>query len=218
MKPLRIALLGAESSGKTALSLALVQSLRAHGLTIALVPEVLRAWCAHAGRTPHAHEQMAIAQEQAARVDQAEQACPNAHCVIADTTPLMVAVYSELLFADHSLYDFALHHQRSYDQTLLMGLDLPWVADGLQRDGPHVQAPVDGLVRAALERGGLPYQTVYGSGTARLAHAERALRSDARMAALIGRTADPSQAVRWSCDSCGDADCEHRLFRRLLAP
>lgn len=218
MKPLRIALLGAESSGKTTLSRALAQSLRSHGLTVILVPEVLRAWCAQAGRTPQAHEQMAIAQEQAARVAQAEQACPGAHCVIADTTPLMVAVYSELLFADCTLYDFALQHQRSYDQTLLMGLDLPWVADGLQRDGPHVQAPVDGLVRAALARGAVAYQTVYGSGTARLAHAERALRSDARFAALIGHTPDTGQAARWSCDSCGDAQCEHRLFKRLLAP
>ena len=218
MKPLRIALLGAENSGKTALSLALAQSLRAQGMTVALVPEVLREWCAQAGRTPRPHEQMGIAQEQAARVAQAELACPDAAFVIADTTPLMVAVYSELLFADRSLYEFALHHQRSYDQTLLMGLDLPWVADGLQRDGPHVQAPVDGMVRAALELGALPYQTVYGSGTGRLAHAERALRADARIAALIGRTAEPPQIARWTCDSCGDADCEHRLFRRLLAP
>lgn len=216
--PLRIALLGAESSGKTALSQALAQSLRGHGLTVALVPEVLREWCEQAGRTPQAHEQMGIAQAQAQRVSMAERASPSVDVVIADTTPLMTAVYSDLLFADRTLYDFAQTHQRSYTQTLLMGLDLPWVADGLQRDGPQVQAPVDVLVRAALDHAALPYQTVYGHGANRLAHAERALRSDPRVAALIGSTPDSGQAARWNCDSCSDPDCEHRLFRRLLAP
>ncbi|KQP23576.1 hypothetical protein ASF43_01375 [Pseudorhodoferax sp. Leaf267] len=215
---MRIALLGAESSGKTALSQALAQSLRGQGRTVALVPEVLREWCAQAGRTPQPHEQMGIAQEQAARVAQAEQANPTPDFVIADTTPLMIAVYSDLLFGDRTLYGFALAHQRSYARTLVMGLDLPWVADGLQRDGPHVQAPVDALVRAALDGAGLPYQTVYGKSMARLAHAERALRADPRIAALVGPTAQSGSPVRWSCDTCGDGDCEHRLFRRLLAP
>jgi nicotinamide riboside kinase len=218
MKPLRIALLGAESTGKTALSQALAQSLRTHGLVVALVPEVLREWCAQAGRTPQPHEQLGIAQAQALRVDEAELACPNADIVIADTTPLMIAIYSDMLFADCSLYDFALAHQRGYAMSLLMGLDLPWVADGLQRDGPHVQAPVDALVRAAMDRAALPYQTVYGCGLERLAHAQRALRTDARIAARIGATPEIPARGSWQCDTCSDGDCEHRLFRRLLAP
>ncbi len=208
----RIALLGAESSGKTALSQALEQSLATRGLHVALVPELLRQWCLGAGRTPHAQEQDGIARAHAAAI---EAACAgNPALLIADTTPLMVAVYSDLLFGDRTLYPFALEHQCGYALTLVMGLDLPWVADGIQRDGPQVQAPVDALVRAALERAGLPYQVVYGHGPARLARAERAVHALPALADCLGPLPD-RPARRWTCACDGDAGCEHRLFRRL---
>ena len=70
--------------------------------------------------------------------------------VLADTTPLMTAVYSDLLFQDTRLYADAARHQQGYALTLLTGLDLPWVADGLQRDGPQVREPVDARLRQAL--------------------------------------------------------------------
>ncbi|HVR52186.1 MAG TPA: ATPase, partial [Pseudorhodoferax sp.] len=116
---------------------------------------------------------------------------------------------------DRSLYALAIDHQRRYALTLLMGLDLPWVADGIQRDGPHVQAPVDALVRAALERAGLPYQVVYGRGPARLAQAERALRQLPALAAWLEPLPEPPATQRWTCACDSDAACEHRLFRRL---
>lgn len=210
---LRIALLGAESSGKTALSQALAQSLTARGLSVELVPELLRQWCLNAGRTPRADEQDGIARAHADAIVRAGARAPD--LLIADTTPLMVAVYSDLLFADRTLYPFALEHQRSYALTLVMGLDLPWVADGIQRDGPQVQAPVDALVRAALDRAGLPFQVVYGHGPARLARAERALRALPVLAPRLGALPDAPAAARWRCACDGDAACEHRLFRRL---
>ena len=57
----------------------------------------------------------------------------------ADTTALMIAVYSDLVFADTGLYDDALAAQRRVDLTLVTALDLPWLADGLMRDGAHVR-------------------------------------------------------------------------------
>jgi nicotinamide riboside kinase len=227
MTVLRITLLGAESTGKTVLSHRLADALRARGVAVTLVPEVLREWCAREGRTPQAHEQMGIAREQAARADRAGAVLAADHpgatsILVADTSPLMIAVYSDLLFADRSLYDFALSHQRGDAITLVMGLDLTWVADGLQRDGPHVRAPVDARLRAALDSVPLPYQLVYGRGPQRLAHAERALRAHPLIGPLLGPllgqppTSAPEPAAgRWQCEACGDGDCEHRLFRRL---
>jgi hypothetical protein len=55
-----------------------------------------------------------------------------------------------------------------------MALDVPWQGDGLQRDGPHVRAPVDALIRASLERAGIAFTTIEGLGPARLATALRA--------------------------------------------
>jgi nicotinamide riboside kinase len=80
----------------------------------------------------------------------------------------MIAVYSELVFADRSLYSFAEKEQGRVDLTLVTALDLPWRADGLQRDGPQVREPVDKLVCAALARAGIAFERVSGSGPARL--------------------------------------------------
>lgn len=220
MNARRIAIVGAESTGKSWLTQALAEVIRLRGHAVHTVDEVLRAWCDREGRTPHPHEQLGIAQAQAQAVEQAKQ--QGAHgWVISDTTPVMTAVYSHMLFDDESLYPMALAHQAHYDLTLVTGLDLPWVADGLQRDGPHVRGPVDTLVRQALERGGITYRVVYGQGQQRLNNALLALglpgeddtalqlREQAQFAINQGRTV-------WQCNECSDPDCEHKLFTGLL--
>src|SRR4051812_48246113 len=121
----RIALLGAESTGKTQLSLALAHKLQGFGLRAVAVPEALRAWCLQAGRAPRPEEQLAIAVQQEAAVD---AAAASADVVIADTTALMVAIYAGMLQEEGELLRFALERQQGYDATLLTGLDLPWVA------------------------------------------------------------------------------------------
>ena len=54
---IRVALLGAESTGKTSLSQHITDALLAQGQMAAYVPEVLREWCQMNGRTPAFHEQ-----------------------------------------------------------------------------------------------------------------------------------------------------------------
>lgn len=221
---LRIALLGAESTGKSTLGQALHTLLSDCGFDCAWVPEGLRDWCAQRGRTPRADEQAAIAAEQAAQVAQAAR---RHALVLADTTPLMTAVYSELLFQDPSLYPDALAHQQAYALNLLTGLDLPWVADGLQRDGPQVREPVDALLRQRLAQQRLSYQVVYGTGPRRLHNAVLAVSAlpglqawPEGLARLRAHTAAwrDAQALNrpWRCEHCSDGDCEHRLFTGLL--
>ena len=142
-----------------------------------MVGEYLREFCDRHARTPRRDEQAAIAAEQTRRIDAA--AAQHA-IVIADTTALMIAVYSDQVFGDRSLYADAEHAQRRCDATLLTALDLPWLADGLQRDGPHVREPVDAKVRAALARSGVAYSVIGGVGAMRLAAARAAVRTHAR--------------------------------------
>jgi nicotinamide riboside kinase len=205
---LRISLLGAESTGKTTLARQLAAHFEAAGRSAIAVPEALRDWCERQQRTPRPEEQMGIAQEQERRVD---EAASRAQVVIADTTAVMIAIYSAMLFEDHGLYRFAIERQRGYDVTLLTGLDIPWVADGLQRDGPHVRGPVDALVREMLDKAGIAYRVVYGTGDERLRNALAAI--DASLAPRGDSRA--STAWVWQCDKCSDPDCEHRLFRKL---
>lgn len=213
--PLRIALLGAESTGKTTLSQAMAQRLRARGHRVEVVGEVLREWCERERRTPRPEEQLPIAQVQERRVD---EAAARADIVIADTTALMTAIYSAMLFDDGQLYQFALARQRTYGLNLLTGLDLPWVADGLQRDGPQVREPVDALVRQGLDKAGVGWRVVYGQGEQRTLNALEAVAAVAPWAWAV--QASDEEIGRWSrlkadCEKCGDAPCEHRLFTGL---
>jgi nicotinamide riboside kinase len=217
---LRVAIVGAESTGKSALARALADVLaREFGLRCVVVDETLRHWCDAQGRTPRADEQQGIAMQHARDIAEAS-ARPGVDVLLCDTTPLMVAVYSDLLFDDHTLDPVARDCQRSMDLTLLTSLDLPWVADGLQRDGPHVRAPVDARVRARLAAWNTPWSLVSGSGTARVACALDALRPLLRERAREGRSAglfsrlQASQggptAPRWLCERCDEPECEHR--------
>lgn len=198
MKAFVVALLGAESTGKSTLAGQLAERLAAEGRRVALVHEVLREFCAREGRTPREHEQAGIAAEQTRRID----AAALAHdVVVADTSALMIAVYSEIVFGDRGLYARAAEDHARVDLTLLTALDLPWEADGLNRDGPHVREPVDARVRAALAGAGLSCAVVFGHGPARLANALAAV--ERARQAPSGRT-----RWRWMCERCGDADCE----------
>ena len=218
-RPLRVAIVGAESTGKSALARALAHALAAEfGLRTHVVDEWLRDWCELHGRTPRADEQMALALEHARRIEQAS-AQPGVDVLVCDTTPLMVAVYSDLLFDDRSLEPVARACQRTMDATLLTSLDLPWVADGINRDGPHVRGPVDARVRARLADWGIAWSLVSGSGPARAACAvdavrpllrerARSRRSGGLFSRLEGSLAGPP-GPRWACERCDDPQCEH---------
>jgi nicotinamide riboside kinase len=204
---MKIALLGAQRTGKTQLAGELAAQLRRSGRQVAVVDEVLREWCVREGRQPIPAEQLPIAFEQERRVDRA--AAGNT-VVIADTTALIVAIYSGMLFADNKLDRFALERQRSYDLTLLTGLDLPWVAEGQQRAGPHVREDVDALIRKRLGDAGVAYRVVYGLGPERLANALAAV--DPAATVSVARCTAHAVRWQWNCDKCSDPQCEQRLF------
>ncbi|NKI92693.1 ATP-binding protein [Rhizobacter sp. SG703] len=203
-----IAIVGAESTGKTTLAGELQASLQRDGHSVALVGEYLREFCDRHARTPRVDEQAAIAREQSQRIARAAEAND---IVIADTTALMIAVYSEQVFGDRSLYDSAIEAQRGCTLTLLTALDIPWQADGLQRDGPQVREPVTALVRAALGRGGIGYSVVAGTGPSRLSHALLAVRH-ALLAPSLLDEARANPRWQWVCERCGDAECERHLL------
>lgn len=213
-----IAVLGAESTGKTTLARALAQELAQNtGLRVACVPEHLRDWCNRHGRTPLQHEQAAIAQAQ----NEAITAASASHdVVVADTTSLMTAIYSQLIFNDTSLTAAAIAFMRQQvTTTLVMALDLPWQADGIQRDGPQVQAPVMSMLRGLLIEHALPWSLIGGTGNARVEAALDAVapwvrrRPSAKRGLFTRLDERNAQATArpWHCERCDDPDCEHAL-------
>jgi nicotinamide riboside kinase len=223
---LRVALLGAESSGKTHLAHALARYAEQSGLRVQIVSELLRTWCEDHQRTPHADEQMQLAQQQDRvlhrSLREARQALPPVDLFIADTCPLQTAAYRAYYFEDLDLDAWALRtHAQNFDFSLLMGLDLPWIADLGQRTGRYSQLPVDGHLRRLLTHlPHHPYAVVYGQGPARRAAAWQALQSllPLNPSATSASDATPVQPTgRWqaSCECCADPPSERRLFEMI---
>ncbi len=204
-----VAIVGAESTGKSTLASGLAEALRGPLRRVAVVDEALREFCDTHGRTPARDEQAGIAAEQTRRID---VAAAHHDLVVADTTALMTAVYSDIVFGDTGLYEDARRWHARSNLTLLTALDLAWQPDGLQRDGPHVREPVDERIRAALARGGCNFSVVAGSGSARL---------DAALACVeraLAPTPEPPAARarwQWHCERCGDAHCERHALQRF---
>ncbi|MCB5188025.1 ATP-binding protein [Methylobacillus caricis] len=153
---LRIAILGAESTGKSMLAAALA----AHYHTI-WVPEYLREFVETRQRTPHAEEQFLIAATQREREAESE---PRANRLLfCDTSPLITALYSEYYFGQADAELAALAAQHDYAATIVTAPTTPWIADGLQRESDAVRQHVhDQLIRKLYDTG-IAYRLVDGS-------------------------------------------------------
>jgi NadR type nicotinamide-nucleotide adenylyltransferase len=164
----RIAILGAESSGKSTLARALAER-HATGW----VPEYLREFVLTRERVPMSSDQYFIASMQAQREDAA--ALDARRWLFCDTTPLMTAVYSQHYFGGADVPLVALVATRRYDLTIVTAPDSPWVADGLQRDSDEVRQQVHRLLLAELNARGTSYVLVSGELEQRIAQVDDAL-------------------------------------------
>jgi NadR type nicotinamide-nucleotide adenylyltransferase len=161
----RIAILGAESSGKSTLA----QALAAHYGTL-WVPEYLREFVETHGRVPEEHDQYRIALIQSERED---AAAPGAkRFLFCDTAPLMTAVYSRVYWnrVDEALALLARSHD--YALTLVAAPDCPWEPDGLQRDSDEVRQRVHRVLLETLDEQGVPFVQVGGGLPRRLRQVE----------------------------------------------
>lgn len=162
MSTQRIAILGAESSGKSTLAAALA----GHYQTV-WVPEYLREFVEVQQRLPFEHEQIHIGMTQIAREDAAMTAA-RAY-VFCDTTPLMTAIYSRYCFGKVDAPLAELASSRRYDVTLVAAPDCPWVADGLQRDSDAARLAIHTIVVQTLAELGVAYLLVEGALPQRMA-------------------------------------------------
>jgi nicotinamide riboside kinase len=171
----RVAVLGAECTGKSQLCQALALSLP--GVTFT---EVLREWVAVKGRSPNAEEQFQLFARQQESEEQAVIDARRAGFgwVICDSTPLMTAVYSLYYFSDDRLIAGALAHHSRYAQTLVCADDIAWVPDPGQRDGEAVRKAVQAKLMEILRRYCPQAVSVDGLGSERLSRALEALQID----------------------------------------
>lgn len=170
MRPcVRVAILGAESSGKSTLAAALAAR---YGTV--WVPEYLREFVEMQGRVPLAADQFGIARTQ---IEREAAAAPQARdFLFCDTTPLMTAVYSRHYFDGADAQLAALADATQYDVTLVTAPDSPWVADGLQRESEAVRQLIYRYLLDALDARGIVYHVLHDNLEARLDQAAPLLR------------------------------------------
>jgi len=173
-QPARIAILGAESTGKSTLAETLA---RRHGTL--WVPEYLREFVDTMGRVPYEMDQPGIARTQRAREDACARALaarPDAPALLfCDTAPLMTAVYSRFYWGRVPSELLALEAGHDYGLTLVAAPDLPWVADGLMRDSADVRARVHAILLEVLQARGIAYALIEGDLPQRVRQVEALL-------------------------------------------
>ena len=161
---IRVVVTGSECTGKTTL----VRALARHYQT-AWVPELVRDFVARKGAPVEEADVGEIARGQIAREEQA--AAGAGRLLILDTDLLSTVVYSRHYYGNCPVWIEEAFDPRAADLYLLAGIDVPWEADGDQRDRGDHREEMHGLFRDALTSRGLPFAEVRGPLEARIRQA-----------------------------------------------
>lgn len=174
--PRRIAVVGAESSGKTTLARDLAAALGG-----ACLPEYARAYFAARGGTDYTLDDViAIAQGQhAGEDDPARWQGKAGGWLVCDTNALVCKVWAEVRFGHCPPAIEACWRPGDYLLHLLPKPDIPWEPDPL-RENPHNRAALFERYRAALQAAGARFAVVGGTRAERVAAALAALPPQAK--------------------------------------
>ncbi|MFM7329707.1 MAG: AAA family ATPase [Bacteroidota bacterium] len=167
--PLRICVIGPESTGKSSLA-----EFLAEQFNTVWVPEFARQYIEQLDRPYEQHDLLEIAHGQ---VNLEEERLSRAsEVLIMDTNLLVLKVWSEHKYGDVHQEIMRLHNSRRYDLYLLTDIDLPWAEDP-QREHPHLRTHFMSVYRELIESTGIPFRVVSGIGTERNTAALNAINS-----------------------------------------
>ncbi|ABE75193.1 AAA family ATPase [Psychrobacter cryohalolentis] len=167
---IKVAVLGAESTGKTTLC----RDLATH-FGCPWVPEYMRTYlqakwddeqltCTWEDLLPIAQGQILLENKLAKQVSQTSN---DHHYLFCDTSLFELMVYSNWYYGDcpETLTQAALVHH--YDLILLTDVDTPWVADDL-RDSPHQRDEISAYFADQLTAYNKPFQSIGGDREVRV--------------------------------------------------
>ncbi len=168
----KIVVTGSECTGKTTLA----RDLAARYRTL-WVPEYVRDFVARLGAPPEAGDVDEIARGQIARED--ELAAAADRLLILDTDLLSTVVYSRHYYRRCPSWIEAALDDRAGDLYLLAGIDVPWVADGFQRDRGDRRQEMQELFRRQLIARELRFVEIRGDRETRIRRAVAAIGASA---------------------------------------
>jgi NadR type nicotinamide-nucleotide adenylyltransferase len=152
---------GSECTGKTTLAAALGERCGTIWVT-----EYVREFVEGKGAPPEVGDVESIARGQLAR--QVAAAARVDRLLILDTDLLSTVVYSRHYYGFCPAWVERAAAERLADLYLLAGIDVPWVADGLQRDRGERREEMHELFRAELAARRARVVEVWGPHSARL--------------------------------------------------
>jgi NadR type nicotinamide-nucleotide adenylyltransferase len=171
----RVAVVGAESTGKTTLARALAERF-----STTWVPEYGRPFSARkvaegTGEAWETAEFVSIARTQVADEDAAARRCGPV--LVCDTDALTTSIWHRRYHDGVACAEVdRLAADRPYDLYVVTGDEIPWVDDGT-RDGEHIRSDFHRQVRAAVAARTDPWIEVHGSIEERVAAAAAAIES-----------------------------------------
>ncbi len=152
--PLKIAVTGPESSGKTTLAQAL-----AAAFDTVYTPESARTYLEETGGHYTFEDLTAIAKGQLAWEDRDTGVANGFH--FCDTDLIVLKVWSTFRFGKTDPFLLEQLAQKRYDVALLCRPDIPWVFDPL-RENPEDRTQLLSLYRAELTNWKIPFIEIHG--------------------------------------------------------
>jgi NadR type nicotinamide-nucleotide adenylyltransferase len=159
-KPVKIAVTGPESTGKSTLA----QQLADHYQTV-WVPEFARTYLLRLDRPYNYDDILTIARSQK-RSEEAMLPLAN-HLLFTDTELLVTKIWCEVKFGKCHPWIREQVSLRDYDLYLLTDIDLPWEYDPLREDKNTREFLFD-RYKSELQKLGVNFKIVKGSGKERL--------------------------------------------------
>jgi NadR type nicotinamide-nucleotide adenylyltransferase len=166
-QPFVVGIVGPESTGKSTLASELARHYKTE-----FVREMARVYLEQLDY-PYQFEDLAkIAAWQLKEEDQLKKS--SHEIIICDTTLLVLKIWSEFKYdkCDHWILEE--EARSNYDLILLTDIDLPWQEDPL-REHPHERQTLFSIYYRSLIRKGNPFRVIFGTETARLQAAIRAI-------------------------------------------
>jgi HTH-type transcriptional regulator, transcriptional repressor of NAD biosynthesis genes len=176
-KTTRVAILGAECTGKTTLCEELKKSLTNYSTDTNIIHETLREFCNRHNRVPSMEEQLGIMHEQMKLEDYVDKAnaLDQPRLTLSDCAPITIAIYSELYFSDLSLYSEAEKFHEKYDLSILLSPNIGWQSDSIFRESPEAQQRFHHQIKQWLASSGHPWLEISDVGDQRTVSAMSAI-------------------------------------------
>ena len=165
---IKIAVVGAESTGKTALCVALAKHFHA-----ALVPEYARTYFQKADINHYQINDLEIIAKKQIELENEQLNLRNA-LLICDTNLITIKIWAELEFNACPNSILALKKQNKYDFYLITSNDLPWEKDPLRQNKFNRDLIFD-LNLEEVKAENCPYAIVSGYNAGRIQNAIQSL-------------------------------------------